>query len=277
MQVNDADVANVKNSIEVSLAAFAKPATAVRPKLTVQGISGDRQELLHTLMDTYVKNDVLSIQQSIVNRERRGGRGWAGPLVECNRVLVPRLLLHSGCSWGDSAFAGTRSQLRWCCPANMRCMRLRLPAAAGHLLACPGLRCPPTCQPVCADVEYTLARSRYKFDDLEAYMATAYSVRDRLIEEWNDTQCVGWGTAVVGLPAGCRPACSLLAARRRVDCSCFRVVWAGCLRLRLLPTASCASFARRRTFIKEVDPKRVYYLSMVCWLGGAAALPEASA
>jgi glycogen phosphorylase len=37
-------------------------------------------------------------------------------------------------------------------------------------------------------VEYTLARSRYKFDDLEAYMATAYSVRDRLIEEWNDTQ-----------------------------------------------------------------------------------------
>jgi len=39
-----------------------------------------------------------------------------------------------------------------------------------------------------ADVEYTMARSRYKFDDLEAYMATAYSVRDRLIEEWNDTQ-----------------------------------------------------------------------------------------
>lgn len=35
-----------------------------------------------------------------------------------------------------------------------------------------------------------MARTRYKFDDLEAYMATAYSVRDRLIEEWNDTQCV---------------------------------------------------------------------------------------
>ena len=45
---------------------------------------------------------------------------------------------------------------------------------------------PPACLP--ADVEYTLARSRYKFDDLEAYMATAYSVRDRLIESWNDTQ-----------------------------------------------------------------------------------------
>ncbi len=33
-----------------------------------------------------------------------------------------------------------------------------------------------------------MARSRYKFDDQEAYMATAYSLRDRLIESWNDTQ-----------------------------------------------------------------------------------------
>ncbi len=41
--------------------------------------------------------------------------------------------------------------------------------------------------PPCADVEYTLARSRYKFDEQEAYMATAFSVRDRLIEAWNDT------------------------------------------------------------------------------------------
>lgn len=37
-------------------------------------------------------------------------------------------------------------------------------------------------------VEYTLARSRYKFDDLEAYQATSYSLRDRLILLWNDTQ-----------------------------------------------------------------------------------------
>jgi glycogen phosphorylase len=36
--------------------------------------------------------------------------------------------------------------------------------------------------------EYTLARSRYNFDDLEAYLATAHSLRDRLIEVWNDTQ-----------------------------------------------------------------------------------------
>lgn len=42
------------------------------------------------------------------------------------------------------------------------------------------------------------------FDDLEAYMATAYSVRDRLIEEWNDTQCVYRG----------REPGELLSARR---------------------------------------------------------------
>lgn len=37
-------------------------------------------------------------------------------------------------------------------------------------------------------VEYTLARTRFNFDDKGAYQAAAYSVRDRLIEAWNDTQ-----------------------------------------------------------------------------------------
>lgn len=37
-------------------------------------------------------------------------------------------------------------------------------------------------------VEYTLACTRFNFDDFAAYSATAYSVRDRLIEQWNDTQ-----------------------------------------------------------------------------------------
>ena len=37
-------------------------------------------------------------------------------------------------------------------------------------------------------VEYTLARTRFDFDDKGAYQAAAYSVRDRLIEAWNDTQ-----------------------------------------------------------------------------------------
>eukprot|EP01099_Mayorella_cantabrigiensis_P001030 TRINITY_DN1429_c0_g1_i2.p1 TRINITY_DN1429_c0_g1~~TRINITY_DN1429_c0_g1_i2.p1 ORF type:complete len:929 (-),score=217.90 TRINITY_DN1429_c0_g1_i2:96-2783(-) len=36
-------------------------------------------------------------------------------------------------------------------------------------------------------IEYTLARSRHNFDFFSAYKATAYSVRDRLIEFWNDT------------------------------------------------------------------------------------------
>jgi len=37
-------------------------------------------------------------------------------------------------------------------------------------------------------VEYTMARSRYRFDDFECYQATALSLRDRLVESWNDTQ-----------------------------------------------------------------------------------------
>lgn len=37
-------------------------------------------------------------------------------------------------------------------------------------------------------IEYTLARFRSNFDEIAAYLATAYSVRDRLIEGWNDTQ-----------------------------------------------------------------------------------------
>lgn len=37
-------------------------------------------------------------------------------------------------------------------------------------------------------VEYTLARTRFDFDNFGAYQATAMAVRDRLIEAWNDTQ-----------------------------------------------------------------------------------------
>ena len=166
-QVNDADVASVKNAIEVSLAAFAKPATAVRPKLTVQGISEDRQELLHTLMDTYVKNDVLSIQQSIVNREQRGrveptAAACSAAAAAATAAAAAGNML--GCRWEQNCRLHARQQL-----------------LSGD------------CGTARADVEYTLARSRYMFDDLEAYMATAYSVRDRLIEEWNDTQCVQGG------------------------------------------------------------------------------------
>lgn len=37
-------------------------------------------------------------------------------------------------------------------------------------------------------VEYTLARTRFNFDNFGAYQAAALAVRDRLIEAWNDTQ-----------------------------------------------------------------------------------------
>ena len=43
-------------------------------------------------------------------------------------------------------------------------------------------------QSIVNHVEYTLARSRFRFDNVEAYLATAHSLRDRLIEVWNDTQ-----------------------------------------------------------------------------------------
>lgn len=36
-------------------------------------------------------------------------------------------------------------------------------------------------------VELTLAASRFNFDDSKCYRATAHSIRDRLIEAWNDT------------------------------------------------------------------------------------------
>eukprot|EP00891_Asterochloris_glomerata_P002508 jgi/Astpho2/2508/fgenesh1_pm.00048_%23_17_t len=43
-------------------------------------------------------------------------------------------------------------------------------------------------QSIVNHLEYTLARNRYKVDNQEAYSATALSLRDRLIESWNDTQ-----------------------------------------------------------------------------------------
>lgn len=36
-------------------------------------------------------------------------------------------------------------------------------------------------------IEYTLGLTRFNFDNFGAYSAAAHSVRDRLIEQWNDT------------------------------------------------------------------------------------------
>ena len=41
---------------------------------------------------------------------------------------------------------------------------------------------------IAAHVEYTLARTRQNFANQECYQAVSYSLRDRLIELWNDTQ-----------------------------------------------------------------------------------------
>ncbi|WIA33199.1 hypothetical protein OEZ86_006345 [Tetradesmus obliquus] len=104
--LQDEEVSNIKRVLEVLLRGRSGPVTP-RPKFTTVSIQQDenKRELLYTLMDTYRKNDVLSIQESIVNH-----------------------------------------------------------------------------------VEYTLARTRHQFDDFECYQAAAFSLRDRLIEMWNDTQ-----------------------------------------------------------------------------------------
>ena len=36
-------------------------------------------------------------------------------------------------------------------------------------------------------VEYNLGKTRFNFDKFDCYQAAAYSVRDRLIESFNDT------------------------------------------------------------------------------------------
>ena len=36
-------------------------------------------------------------------------------------------------------------------------------------------------------VEYTMARTRFNFDNNGCYYATSFSMRDRLLESWNDT------------------------------------------------------------------------------------------
>jgi starch phosphorylase len=83
----------------------SRPAATVPEAATRTEDQKHRSQLLYSLMDTYLKSDVLSLQQSIINH-----------------------------------------------------------------------------------VEYTVANSRYRFSNREAYQATAMSVRDRLIESWNDTQ-----------------------------------------------------------------------------------------
>jgi len=102
------DLANIERVIKVVLNAhYSKSAGHARPEDGSHDMDNDprKKDLLYSLMDNYIKNDVLAVQKSVVNH-----------------------------------------------------------------------------------VEYTLGRSRYRFDDFEAYQAAALSVRDRLIESWNDTQ-----------------------------------------------------------------------------------------
>ncbi len=88
-------------------------------------------------------------------------------------------------------------------------------------------------------VEYTMARSRYKFDDQEAYMATAYSLRDRLIESWNDTQAYFKCEPAVTLQQKTMPySPSRTLALIRVA-NDYTVLHCGCLALALNRSLRC--------------------------------------
>ncbi|GFR48003.1 hypothetical protein Agub_g9829 [Astrephomene gubernaculifera] len=107
-KLSDEEAADTMRALDVLLRSKQSSTDVSRPKFerfeaAAQGQMSKAR--LHTLMDTYIKNDVLSIQEDIVNH-----------------------------------------------------------------------------------VEYTMARSRVRFDNFEAYQATSFSLRDRLIERWNDTQ-----------------------------------------------------------------------------------------
>jgi len=105
-QIKDTeDISYITVCLETVVGDPSGRSSTLRVRSTSFSPDKERSEFLYNLMDKSIKNDVLSIQESIVNH-----------------------------------------------------------------------------------VEYTIARSRYSFDDFEAYQATAYSVRDRLIESWNDTQ-----------------------------------------------------------------------------------------
>ncbi|GLI61446.1 hypothetical protein VaNZ11_003810 [Volvox africanus] len=104
-KLSEDKAADAVRSLEVLLRSKPSSTDVSRPKFEAQGQGQSGKARLYTLMDTYMKNDVLSIQEDIVNH-----------------------------------------------------------------------------------VEYTLARSRVNFDNFEAYQATSLSLRDRLIERWNDTQ-----------------------------------------------------------------------------------------
>nr|ABB88567.1 PhoB [Chlamydomonas reinhardtii]ABB88568.1 PhoB [Chlamydomonas reinhardtii] len=105
-KLSEDKAADCVKALDVLLRSKPTGTEATRPKFeNTAATGGTGKARLYTLMDTYMKNDVLSIQEDIVNH-----------------------------------------------------------------------------------VEYTLARSRVNFDNFEAYQATSFSLRDRLIERWNDTQ-----------------------------------------------------------------------------------------
>jgi hypothetical protein len=151
---------SVRKSIELVIRARSgRPATSLRrPRYNYNkmGFSDEKKELLYNLMDTYIRNDVLSIQASDRANTAVNQYILASSILIFMHVF-PLLILTRTCPSQPFLFI------------------------AEHFFIC------YLQEDIVNHVEYTIGRSRYRFDDFEAYMATSYSVRDRLIESWNDT------------------------------------------------------------------------------------------
>ena len=140
-KVTDADVPAIKQALEVTLASTGASAVSSRPKVAVPGAAEDRQDLLHSLMgeradqgglqqaadalpvnnqshhaaDTFLKNDVLSIQQSIVNREQRlvpHSITYCAHLVTCSASPHPPTSAHIQ-MWSTRWRAAVTSSMTW--------------------------------------------------------------------------------------------------------------------------------------------------------------------
>lgn len=90
------------------------------------------------------------------------------------------LTIHQECNEGEknyrNAFVGLRSKLEEKTDKLWSLMDSYMP------------RDPLTIQKaIISHVEYTLARTRFNLDDTSLFTGTALSVRDRLLENWNDT------------------------------------------------------------------------------------------
>ena len=147
------DLANIKQVIKVVLNAhYLKSNQGARPKDSTSFLETNprQKDLLYSLMDSYAKNDVLSVQKSIVDH-------------------VEYTLARSRYRFDDFEAYQVRTE-----PPPPAIPRKTFPTRLGFFL---------DSLPKCGTAQGLTRPPRPRF-----LQATSMSVRDRLIESWNDTQ-----------------------------------------------------------------------------------------